>query len=148
MPWLCVPEDYRHKGVSEFLLTVVTEVCANASQFVVDDSPPLSSEPIAEALHEDADEGDEESSDEGPVAMLEENPIRLYVIAVEGTRPDGRQIANPRARSSLVKEGAKKVVDREVERQRLALNRYFKRVSSASETFHVHTYNPWDYPNT
>ena len=157
IPWLWVAEKFRGRGVSRDLLNATARVCADASRWAcrgADQEPEPELQPdegleVEEGLDLDLEE-ELEAMDfaMSPRTMLEDNPIRLYVLPIEGTPLKGSQKIDVLARSSLGREGPRRDVEPAIERRRIALDRHFRRAGDPSEAFYVHTYNPWDYPAT
>jgi len=142
VPWICVHEKFRGCELSKVMLKAV----ANASQDV---GSWCHSDTITGKDGSEADEEDETTGDlPTTFAMLADNPIRLFVLPIEGTRPADTEFANPWARGDLGKDAPRKVVDMKVEQRRKGLENYFLHPESAYESFFVHAYNPWDYPIT
>ncbi len=136
VPWILVDERFRGHHLSATMINQIGALCSLCPTFI-----DQLERPIGEATE------DEEAM--RIESILEENPIRLFVMAIPGTPPEERRLVNPLMRESVVKDGAAvKVADAQVERRRFALTRYFQRAGSQSENYRVHVYNPYDYTPT
>lgn len=144
-PWIEVEESHRGQGLSAKLLRAVAETCQAAPDFSY--LPPLDETEDPFEFSEEDDEEDAPAHPGSHIDMLEANPIRLFVIQVEGSRPEAPS-RNLLARSDVRKVSERKDYNSSVERRRIALERYFQRINDPSTGFHIHTYNPWDYPFT
>ena len=128
---LDVHPAYQGMKLSKFLLDVVTEMTAYADSrdfLVPDDFDP----------------------EQVPDNSIANAPIRLYVLAIEGTEPEPGQLS-PQTYLAYIPSAIaqpRKVVNAGVERRRLKLTKYFNDIGEKSERYSILTYNPWDYPVT
>lgn len=145
VPWISIAAPHRGNKLALYLLHAVAGVCAEAGTHAYENE-------IADD-HQDEDDDDvddwleEDDGEYSPFTMLEENPICLYVLPIEGTRPEVMDW-NPIARTSLEKLPPKKVLDMDIERRRAGLCRYFGSINDTQTAFVLHTYDPWSYTNT
>ena len=77
-------------------------------------------------------------------------PIRLYVLAIEGTEPEPGQLFSQThlAYIPCTMPPPRKVVNADVEKTRMKLTKYFNDIGQKSQRYFILTYNPWDYPVT
>lgn len=165
VPWVVVSERHRGNGLGEFMLRAVAatiesaDSCSWPCEVSGDDMQTYREMTANESVDGDDDEDwddDEEWTPQDGMAnpgwitnVLIENPIVLMVLAIEGTVPETSRVVNATLRSSTAKEGPRRVVDEKAEIRRRKLTKYFLAMNETKQrAFHVHTYNPWDYPNT
>jgi len=122
---------YRGRKLSKFLLDVVTEMTAYADSrdyLAPDDLDP----------------------EQVPDNSITNAPIRLYVLAIEGTVPEPGQLFSMThlAYDPSSTLPPRKVLNVDVEKTRLKLTKYFNAVGEESQRYFILTYNPWDYPVT
>jgi len=146
VPTIYVRDAFRHKRVSELFLQSLYDTLNRPEQFEVGNrrerelvpelDEPLDSYEELEAMDGFVDE---------QIKLLKFNPIAVFVIAIEGTRPDEVQTAQPPLMFSKAKVRPPQRLDEIVERRRKKLTKYFQQISKAARGFYVHAYNPWDY---
>lgn len=169
VPHIVVNEAFRGHRLGVFLLRSVGEVLSRADDFAFDLAGTSSVSPadgVCEGVatgvnvgdmnggEDDVDDDWDDEEDRAASSpgwlheVLANNPIVLVVLPIEGERPIERPVRGILARGSLAKEGPRRVRDKGVEARRVALGTYFLSLNADQPGFHVHAYNPWDYPFT
>lgn len=144
VPLIFVPPEYRGVGVSLELLYGCTRLTVDAKYTNFYQPRNRRGHTI---MNPDAyddmldDVGDE--SEEG----FETSPMTIYILQVEGTRPQ-EMVANPFRAMDLTKEPKSKVVNATVEKKRRKLVNYFSKIGDESDEFILKCYDPWEYPIT
>lgn len=140
VPMLYVAPEFRGKGVSFCLLEGCAELTTHSWMYSY-----LEETNLRGVEHFEDDDLFEKGFE---VDGFHFAPMVLFVMQVEGTRPENVRV-NPLLAGHLGKAPSPIALDSAVERRRVKLERHFERIRRAAEgSWHLVSYNPWDYPTT
>ena len=131
LPWVQVEADARGHRYAARIFSALVRASAEPMEYWAG----------AELTDADLEHGP-------PTDLLEVNPIRLFLCAIEGT-PRAREFVRSHLRDSVDKDhNLNMPIQVPAELQRMALATYLRQIGAQARTFDVHVFNPEDYPAT